>query len=131
MFRRNGLPTRLLTAVLAIAMAWATTPTQGLAEALTTTPQTQTTTSASSDASSDASTSNSTPTGEKDLPPAPRYLRRPYAPSPYHLRRYSSGRMSPAATSSMSCRFSEAVSCTMESSYITDTPPSSGSASPM
>ena len=66
MFRRNGLPTRLLTAVLAIAMAWATTPTQGLAEALTTTPQTQTTTSASSDASSDASTSNSTPTGEKD-----------------------------------------------------------------
>lgn len=67
MFRRNGLPTRLLTAVLAIAMAWATTPTQGLAEALTT-PQTQTTTSASGDASSDASASNktNTPTGEKD-----------------------------------------------------------------
>lgn len=66
MFKRNGLPTRLLTAVLAIAMAWATTPTQGLAEALATAPQTQTTTSASSDASSDASASKSTPTGEKD-----------------------------------------------------------------
>lgn len=65
MFRRNGLPTRLLTAVLAIAMAWATTPTQGLAEALTT-PQTQTTASASGDASSDASASKSTSTGEKD-----------------------------------------------------------------
>lgn len=70
MFRRNGLPTRLLTAVLAIAMAWATTPTQGLAEALTTL-QTQTTTSASSDASSDTSTSNSTPTGEKDQEATP------------------------------------------------------------
>lgn len=68
MFRRNGLPTRLLTAALAIAMAWATTPTQGLAEALTTTPQTQTTASAPGDASSDASASNkpNTPTGEKD-----------------------------------------------------------------
>ena len=64
MFRRNGLPTRLLTAILAIAMAWATTPTQGLAEVLTT-PQTQTTTSTSNDATSDASTSKPTPTGEK------------------------------------------------------------------
>ncbi|MGO5210498.1 hypothetical protein ACTQ13_01105 [Parafannyhessea sp. LCP21S3_E6] len=71
MFRRNGLPTQLLTAVLAIAMAWATTPTQGLAEALGTTPQTQTTTSASNDATSDASTSKPTPTGEKNQEATP------------------------------------------------------------
>lgn len=51
--------------------------------------------------------------------------------SPYHFLRYSSRVISPATTSSMSCRFSEAVSCTMESSYITDTSPSSGSPSPM
>ena len=31
----------------------------------------------------------------------------------------------------MSCRFSEAVSCTMESSYITPTSPSSGRSTPM
>jgi hypothetical protein len=36
--------------------------------------------------------------------------------SPYHLRRYSSRVTSPAATSSMSWRFSAAVSCTIESS---------------
>lgn len=71
MFRRNGLPTRLLTAVLAIAMAWATTPTQGLAEVLGTTPQTQTTASASNGASGDASASKSTPTGEKDQEATP------------------------------------------------------------
>lgn len=42
---------------------------------------------------------------------------RPYPDaSPYHLRRYSSRVTSPAATSSMSWRFSAAVSCTIESS---------------
>lgn len=50
--------------------------------------------------------------------PAGRQGRRPRYPalSPYHLRRYSSRVTSPAATSSMSWRFSATVSCTMESS---------------
>lgn len=69
--------------------------------------------------------------GEKDLPARPAVCSGPYAPSPHHFLQYSSRVIRPAATSSMSWRFLEAVSCTMESSYITDTPPSSGNPSPM